>query len=151
MQNELTYIGPESQGPHYLESGKRPIHSAMFQPVIVQLDSGYVGPAIWARDPEDPQMRFAFLSTGMVAISPAPVCWWHLPVAAPSTEREWFVSEYWDCEEGVHRYSKNGLYFTYVNREPKLLTKGKVIYLLEASLVAAKEAAYQHWVEAGRP
>ena len=131
---ELTYVGPESVGPHYTESGKRPAEDKAR--VIIQREDGTRAPGTWFAEEQ------GFYAEGGWTV---PVCWWHLPAAAPSTEREWFVAN--ERRLGyVHGASPRGNPCRFIGHNPSCWTSKFVNTKEEATTLA-----YQHWVEAGQP
>jgi len=146
MNSNLTYVGPESQGPHYLESGKRPERNSGH--ICVQHD-GRVVPSAYNRNSD----AFAIVNHGTdeepksEVIFIRPVCWWHLPAAAPMTEREWFHEQFKCDEDGYFKYKG---YSTKLNRDFDLRHNYTVLGRFDR-LRDATGAAYDHWVAAGRP
>ena len=151
---ELTYVGPDSMGPHYFESGKRP-DPAIQNPakVIMQLANGsvvfggYSSPGNFAGKPYGEEFWVIPVIDSSEIVTP--VCWWHLPAAAPMTEREWWMAQDWETDHEWQTESFRGYIY---EPDGALRHKSDFGWIGDFNeLEEAKSAAYNHWVAAGRP
>lgn len=145
------------KGPHYVESGARPemLDIADAVEINVQLENGDIRVAVYLKHRD----QFAINPIGDIALNPAKViCWWHLPDPAPATEREWFEAQFKpeSPEILIAALKGKGYLIVFLPADDisakDLYIVGKDDYKAQFDTQeAAIEAAYTHWVAAGRP
>jgi len=136
----ITYVPASQPGPHYLESGRRPAYSGYILPLVnVQLVSGVVCALSYVPTTDTfvqgHEQNFPFNV----------LCWWHLPAAVATTEREWFDEVGPSKGYVMDTQTKPGQYRFITNEiRPQF---GSWCETLDDAVTDA----YNHWVAAGRP